>query len=117
MKEGSEVEKRFSANVKSWRQLIETMLGKISKKQAWRFIDVSPEVGPTIRKVTDCTDLRDFVDYLILRREKEQCDAGELGGLALLSTTFQREIEKRIQSLEVGEIAKPAGVGDASQGA
>ena len=33
-KEDSEMERRFRANVKSWRQLIETMCGKICISQA-----------------------------------------------------------------------------------
>jgi hypothetical protein len=116
-KEDSEMGKRFRANVRSWRQLIEIMCGKICNRQAWRFIDVSPEIGPTVRKVTDCKDFCDFIDYLILRRDKEQCGADELGRLAQLSTAFQLEIEKRIQSLQAGAVAEPAGAGYDSQGA
>lgn len=115
IKEDSEVENRFRANVMSWTQLIETMLAKISNRQAWRFIDVSPEIPPTVRKVTDCRDFWDFVDYLIQRRDKEKCSADELGGLALLSTAFQREIEKRIQPLQAGKTPEPAAAGDARQ--
>lgn len=115
IKEDSEVENRFRANVMSWTQLIETMLAKISNRQAWRFIDAAPEIHPTVRKVTDCKDFCDFVDYLIQRRDKEKCSADELGGLALLSTAFQREIEKRIQPLQAGKTPEPAGAGDARQ--
>ena len=76
----------------------EVMLTKIDNVQAWRFINLSPEIGPTVRRVTDCRDFLDFTDYLILRRDKENCGADELGNLALLSVAFQREIE-RIASL------------------
>ena len=69
IKEDSNVEKRFRANVMSWTQLIETMLAKISNRLAWSFIDLSPEIPPTVRKLTDCKDFCDFVDYLILRRD------------------------------------------------
>ena len=113
IKEDSEVEKRYRANVMSWTQLIETMLAKISNRLAWSFIDLSPEIHPTVRKLTDCEDFCDFVDYLILRRDKEKCSADELGGLALLSTAYQREIEKRIQPLQAGKTSEPAGAGDA----
>ena len=89
------------------------MLAKISNRLAWRFIDLSPEIRPTVRKVTGCKDFLDFVDYLILRRDTEKCGADELGRLALLSTTFQREIEKRIQPLQAGRTPEPAGPGDA----
>ena len=109
------MEKRFRANVNSWRQLIETMCAKIGIRQAWQFIDISPEIGPTVRKVTDCKDFCNFIDYLILRRDKEQCGADELGSLAQLSTAFQLAIEKRIQSLQAGEGPEPAGAGNASR--
>ena len=113
-KEDTEMEKRFRANVNSWRQLIETMCAKIGIRQAWQFIDISPEIGPTVRKVTDCKDFCNFIDYLILRRDKEQCGADELGSLAQLSTAFQLAIEKRIQSLQAGEGPEPSTRGFAS---
>ena len=96
VKEDSEVEKRFKANVESWRQLIEIMLDKINESQAWRFINLCPQVTGAIGKVTDSKDFREFMDYMILRRDKEQCGPDELGGLALLSVAFQREVEKQI---------------------
>lgn len=95
-KEDSEVEKRFRTNVQAWRTLIETMLGKLQAEQAWRFINLAPQVDGALAKVTDNADFCDFIDYLILRRDKENCDADELGGLAQLSTAFQREVEKRL---------------------
>jgi hypothetical protein len=96
VKKDSELERRFKEDVKLWKQLIETMLAKISNPQAWRFVTLSPEVDATVQKLSDCKDFSDFVDYLILRRDKEQCNEDELGGLAMLSVAFQREIEKRI---------------------
>jgi len=97
-KKDSEVEKRFRGNVKSWRVLIETMLAKLKHDQAWRFISLSPQMDETITKVTDSTDFCDFIDYMVLRRDKQKCDADELGNLATLSVAFQREIEKHIQA-------------------
>lgn len=58
---------------------------------------MSPQFDRAVNSVADNKDFRDFVDYLILRRDKEQCGAEELGSLAILSVAFQREIEKRIQ--------------------
>lgn len=98
VKEDSEVEKRFKANVDSWGRLIETMLAKIAESQAWRFINLSPKIDGTLDKVTDNKDFCNFVDYMILRRDKEQCGPDELGGLPLLSVAFQREVEKRIET-------------------
>lgn len=98
VKQDSEIENRFKANVESWGRLIHTMLAKIDDSQAWRFINLSPQFEGTVNRVTENKDFCDFVDYLILRRDKEKCGPEELGGLALLSVAFQREVEKRIQT-------------------
>ena len=93
----SGVEKRFQENVHQWKQLIDTMLAKISPPLAWRVLKLSPQIEGKLHSVTDCQDFRCLVDYLILRRDKECCDANEVGWLARLSVAFQREIEKQIQ--------------------
>lgn len=98
IKEDSDIEKRFRSNVDSWARLIETMIAKIDHAQAWRFVHLLPEIGSPITTITQNKDFCDFIDYLILRRDTEKCEADELGGLALLSVAFQREIEKRIQA-------------------
>jgi hypothetical protein len=95
-KEDSDVEKRFRANVQAWKNLIETMLAKLTHDQAWRFINLNPQFDRTIKSVTDNGDFCAFIDYLILRRDKENCDSDELGCLAQLSGAFQREVEKLI---------------------
>ncbi|MCY2990856.1 MAG: hypothetical protein NTY19_23715 [Planctomycetota bacterium] len=96
-KEDSEIEKRFKANVESWRTVIETMIAKLDEGQAWRFINLRPESIGRIGKVIESQDFCDFIDYMILRRDKEWCGPDELGGLALLSVALQREVEKQIQ--------------------
>jgi hypothetical protein len=106
-KKDSGVDKRFRANVQTWRTLIETMLGKLQAAQAWRFINLAPQVDTDLAKVTDNADLCDFIDYLILRRDKENCNADELGGLAQLSTAFQREVEKQLSQEQEIEKTKP----------
>ncbi len=106
-KQGSEVEKRFRANVQAWRTLIETMLSKLEAAQAWRFINLAPQIDGDLAKVTDNADFCDFIDYLILRRDTKNCDADELGGLAQLSTAFQREVEKRIPQEKEAEKTEP----------
>jgi hypothetical protein len=97
-KRDSEIEKRFTVTVQAWRSLIETMLAKLDHDQAWRFIDLSPQVGGSIKTIADNRDFCAFINYLILRRDKEECDPDELGGLAQLSVAFQREVEKRIET-------------------
>lgn len=96
--ENSDIETRFRRSVALWARLIETMISKIDHIQAWRFIHLLPQIDGAITKLTQNQDFCDFIDYLVLRRDTEQCDSDELGGLALLSVAFQREIEKRIQA-------------------
>ena len=96
IKEDSDIEKRFRTNVGSWARLIETMISKIDQAQAWRFIHLLPQIDGANTKLTENRDFCDFIDYLILRRDTERCESDELGGLALLSVAFQREIEKRL---------------------
>jgi len=93
----SEIEKRFKVNVQVWRSLIETMLAKLKHDQAWRFVDLCPQVDGPIETIADNRDFCAFTDYLILRRDKEKCDSDELGSLAQLSVAFQRQVEKRIK--------------------
>jgi hypothetical protein len=99
IKDDEKLETRFKANVKAWTEVIETMLSKIDNQQAWRFIDLSPEIPPTVKKLTDSKDFCDFLEYLGMRRDKEKCSADELGGLTLLLMPFQRKIEERIGAL------------------
>lgn len=96
VKEESDVEKQFKVNVDAWRELIEVLLSKVREDQAWRFVNACPQVSGDDKKVTECQDFCDFMDYMILRRDKEDCDSSELGGLALLLVAIQREVEKQI---------------------
>jgi hypothetical protein len=99
VKEDALIEQRFKANVKSWTDLMETMLTRIDNEQAWRFLDLSPAIPSSVRKLTDCDDFRAFLDYLILRRDKEECCPDELGGICRLLGSFQRKIEERLQTV------------------
>jgi hypothetical protein len=94
--ESSVVEVRFRAQVEIWTNLIENMISKIDPSQAWRFIHVLPEIEEANTRLTENKDFCDFIDYMIRRRDMEGCDSNELGGLALLSVAFQREIEKTL---------------------
>ncbi len=96
IKADSKLEKRFQEDVRCWERILTTMLAKLDSALAWRFINCSPHVGDAIGSVAHCKDFRDFLDYLILRRDKEVCDADELGGLVMLMGAFQRQIEKQM---------------------
>jgi len=98
IKEDSEVEKGFRNNVASWVRIIETMMSHIDHPQAWRFINLLPDIDGSITKTTQNNDFCDFMEYVCFRRDAGDCGSDELGGLALLSVALQREIEKRIQA-------------------
>lgn len=96
-KQDSLVEKRFQDNVRAWNEVIEKILAKVDIQQAWRFINLSPNIEPEIKGVTYCKDFLDFTDYFVLRRDIEKCDQEEVGLLAILHSAFQREIEKNLK--------------------
>jgi NAD-dependent DNA ligase len=89
------IEKKFQEEVNHWCNLIEIMILKIEKFQAYRFIQICPNIEPNIKSAIDCQDYSDFLDYLVLRRDIENCDDEELGRLAMLSGAFQKEIENQ----------------------
>jgi len=96
-KSDSNIEKRFSEDVGYWKQLILNMLDRIDNEVAWRFINIVPNVQPDTVSVAYNNDFINFIEYLVLRRDKENCNAEELGRLAMLSGAFQKEIEKRLK--------------------
>lgn len=95
-KEGTEIEKRFQASVKSWTHMIEIIISKLDPDQAWRFMELRPNHKQTISRVTDDRDFCDLIDYMAVRRDVECCGPDEIGCLAQLSVAFQREVERNI---------------------
>jgi len=90
------IEKRFQEKVKIWEKTITTMLKKHDNKKAWRYLNLKPLSQTNIKSAAYHSDFIEFTDYLILRRDIENCDSDELGCLASLHTAFQREIEKTL---------------------
>lgn len=98
-KSDSLIENRFKVDVNHWKNLILTMLKKLDDDIAWRFINISPHVDTKVDSAAYNDDFCHFIDYLVLRRDKEKCDSEELGRLAMLSGAFQKEIEKQLKSI------------------
>jgi hypothetical protein len=91
----STIEKSFQENVQQWRNVIQNILNQQNgEDMAWRFINISPMIGTNVTKLTDCEDFIMFTDYLVLRRDDENCSPDELGRLTMLLGAFQREIER-----------------------
>jgi len=93
----SKVEKRFQKKVSDWIDLIETMLNKIDNEKVWRFLLINPQIEEDLETVATSKDFIDFLDYLILRRDVENCADDELGNLSMLHTEFQRDIERKME--------------------
>jgi len=87
---------RFIEELKRWQTTINTMLEKLPRAKAFRFIHLAPEVGEDITKIVECDDFVGFTEYLILRRDIENCGDDELGRLCRLSMAFQQRIESVI---------------------
>jgi len=96
----SSVEIRFQEDVAHWKRLINTMFDRLDKSLAWRFLNIAPIPDNKSKSVAYNKDFCDFIDYLVLRRDKENCDTDELGRLAMLSSSFQRELEKQLNPSE-----------------
>jgi hypothetical protein len=96
----SKVEQRFQKKVEDWKNLIDIMLSKIDNDKAWRYLLINPNIEDNLETVTKSKDFSDFLDYLVLRRDLENCDSDELGNLCMLHTEFQREIERKIEKKE-----------------
>lgn len=94
------IEMRFQIKVSAWEFTIKNILTKVEIRQAWRFINITPKKLPNIKSVVNHSDFVSFMDYLILRRDIDNCDADELGCLASLHTEFQNEIEKTLDKRE-----------------
>lgn len=94
----SSIEIKFQKEIKEWEENIYTMLSKIDNDIAWRFLNIKPKSEDNIRRVADCKDFSLINDYLVLRRDIENCSSNEIGRLAMLSVAFQREIENVINS-------------------
>ena len=94
----SSIENRFQENVSGWKTVIESMLSILDTEKAWRFILLKPTIEEGIKNAVYSKDFIDFTDYVIIRRDNEDCSDKELGFLALLHTEFQKEINEIIKN-------------------
>lgn len=101
-KNESLIEKNFTNLVLGWQKTIKSVLLNIDDQGlAWRFIKNTPQLSPDIKNVTLNSDFLSFTDFLIKRRDKDQCSDIELGNLCTLYSTFQRKIENTDKSKKI----------------
>jgi NAD-dependent DNA ligase len=88
-------ESAFVKKISSWKETINTLLTKFDKEKSWRFIRVEPLKQPeSLKSAAYHPDFIDFTDYMILRRDTENCGDDELCNLSLMHTEFQKQIEE-----------------------
>ncbi|HMM12324.1 MAG TPA: hypothetical protein PKE03_09560 [Bacteroidales bacterium] len=92
-KEDTLLIKNFKSNVANWKDLIKIMIDKVEPETAWRFINLTPKFGDSEENAVYNEDFLAFTDYLIARRDKENCNFDEIGRLSQLHTAFQKTIE------------------------
>ena len=92
----SKKEYTFESNINFWEYTIQGILDGMAKDQALRVITLSPSASPQAKNVADDVDFKGFTDYLIEKRDQENCSPQELGRLVQLHTAFQHEVERMI---------------------
>lgn len=85
----------FKNKVLSWEKTLKTMLSKLDKDLAWRIINLEPKLFKPYEKAYENGDWLSFTDYLVLRRDIENCSPEELGCLVQLHTLIQNKIDKK----------------------
>jgi len=95
----SQIEKRFHHHMNAWIETINSILWNVrDQDQAWRFINVKPDINESEKSLTECKDFLDFTGLLVKRRDVDKCDTDELGRLCMLHSAFQRKIEKQLEA-------------------
>jgi hypothetical protein len=89
----TQIEINFQLRVNDWENTLTLLLEKMDTNLAWIFIYQKPTKEPEIKSAAYHREFKLFTDYLILRRDKENCDDGELACLSMLHTSFQKQID------------------------
>lgn len=93
LKRVSKPEQQYLDSVESWKTTITFMLDTLGDDQTIEYLSLVPHPIPGINTVAQHPGFTALNDYLILRRDVHNCPAEELGNLAMLLTTYQRNIK------------------------
>ena len=91
----TQIERNFQIRVADWENTLTILLQKLDSNLAWSFIYQKPTKEVNFKSAAYHIEFKLFVDYLILRRDKENCDDGELACLSLLLSSFQKVIDSQ----------------------
>jgi hypothetical protein len=94
----TQIERNFQEKVNDWEKTLTILLQNVETDLAWSFINNKPQKENNIKSAAYHSQFKIFTDYLILRRDKENCENGELSCLALLHTSFQKEIDDQLKA-------------------
>lgn len=93
----SKIEINFQEQIHRWQEVIQSILTHINDPdQALRFIDSKPIIEDNLTTVTKNQDFLDFLDFLIKRRDVDNCGSSELGSLCMLHGVMQKRIENKL---------------------
>ncbi|WP_425391426.1 hypothetical protein [Ekhidna sp.] len=94
----SNIEIRFQEQIDRWEEVVNSILNHVADPdQALRFINSNPIIEDGTQSVTMNKDFLDFLDFLIQRRNINECGSSELGSLCMLHGTMQKKIETEIR--------------------
>ena len=90
----SKIEIKFQEQIHKWQEVIQSIMNHINDtNQAMRFINSRPTIEGNLTTITENKDFLDFLDFLIQRRDVDNCGSSELGGLCILHGIMQKQIE------------------------
>lgn len=90
------IEIDFEKFISSWLITVESLFENLDIETAFRFISVTPTITGDETKFTECEEFIFFFDYLVKRRDIDNCTDDELGCLSMLLSALQQEIEEQI---------------------
>ena len=93
LKRVSKPEQQYLESFESRKTTITFMLNTLGDDQTIEYLSLLPHPIPRITTVAQHPGFTALNDYLILRRDVHNCPAEELGNLAMLLTTYQRNIK------------------------
>ncbi len=94
-KDDTKILNEFKKKIRNWELTLTNISDHFNLEEAERIIKISPKREQNLTTVVEACDFNIINDYLILRRDIENCGDGELGCLALLADTIQKVIEEQ----------------------
>jgi NAD-dependent DNA ligase len=98
------IQQKFDEKINDWKLTLNEMFNCLGKNIAAQYIFFTPVVSKGVKSVTESAQFLQFNEYLIKRRDIENCGDGELGCLVELFGTIQKAIEKEMGLIKPKEV-------------